>query len=111
MIRSKTLASEEFSGTLYYQSNKSKNETYAIYIIGVLFFIFGFVTWLNGTLIPFLKLSCELTDAQALLVTFAFYMAYFVLALPSSFILQRTGFKNGMSLGLAIMAVGALLFV
>jgi len=84
----------------------------SIGIIGALFFIFGFVTWLNGTLIPFLKLACELkTDAQALLVTFAFYMAYFCLALPSSFILQRTGFKNGMSLGLAIMAVGALLFV
>ena len=84
----------------------------SISIIGALFFIFGFVTWLNGTLIPFLKLACDLqTDAQALLVTFAFYMAYFCLALPSSFILQRTGFKNGMSLGLAIMAVGALLFV
>lgn len=84
----------------------------SIGIIGALFFIFGFVTWLNGTLIPFLKLACDLqTDSQALLVTFAFYMAYFFLAIPSSFILNRTGFKNGMSLGLAIMALGALLFV
>jgi FHS family L-fucose permease-like MFS transporter len=88
------------------------NYALSIGIIGALFFIFGFVTWLNGTLIPFLKLACDLqTDAQALMVTFAFYMAYFFLALPSSFILQRTGFKNGMSLGLAIMAGGALLFV
>ncbi len=84
----------------------------SIAIIGVLFFIFGFVTWLNGTLIPFLKLACDLhSDSQALLVTFAFYMAYFCLAIPSSFILNKTGFKNGMSLGLAVMAVGALLFV
>jgi FHS family L-fucose permease-like MFS transporter len=84
----------------------------SISIIGVLFFIFGFVTWLNGTLIPFLKLACDLhSDAQALLVAFAFYMAYFVLALPSSFILRVTGFKRGMSLGLLIMAVGALLFI
>ncbi|MEN9404357.1 MAG: hypothetical protein RL091_3060, partial [Verrucomicrobiota bacterium] len=84
----------------------------SIGIIGALFFIFGFVTWLNGTLIPFLKLACDLqTDAQALLVTFAFYMAYFFLAIPSSFILKRTGLKNGMSLGLAIMAIGALVFV
>jgi MFS transporter, FHS family, L-fucose permease len=84
----------------------------SIAIIGVLFFIFGFVTWLNGTLIPFLKLACDLqTDAQALLVTFAFYMSYFCLALPSSMILRRTGFKRGMSLGLFIMAAGALLFV
>jgi FHS family L-fucose permease-like MFS transporter len=83
----------------------------SIAIIGGLFFIFGFITWLNGTLIPFLKLACELTDAQALLVTFAFYMAYFFLALPSSLILKVTGFKKGMSLGLLIMAGGALVFI
>lgn len=84
----------------------------SIVIIGILFFIFGFVTWLNGTLIPFLKLACDLhSDAQALLVTFAFYMAYFFLAIPSSMILEKTGFKNGMSLGLAIMAAGALVFI
>jgi glucose/galactose transporter len=90
----------------------NKNYVLSISIIGVLFFIFGFVTWLNGTLIPFLKLACDLkTDAEALLVTFAFYMAYFFLAIPSSFILTKTGFKKGMSLGLAVMAVGALLFL
>jgi len=83
----------------------------SIAIIGVLFFIFGFITWLNGTLIPFLKLACELSDSEALLVTFAFYMAYFFLALPSSRILKLTGFKKGMSLGLLIMAVGALTFI
>ena len=80
-------------------------------IIGALFFIFGFITWLNGTLIPFLKIACELTYAQALLVTFAFYIAYVFLALPSSLILQKTGFKNGMALGLMVMAGGALVFV
>lgn len=80
-------------------------------IIGALFFIFGFVTWLNGTLIPFLKLACELRYSQALLVTFAFYIAYVFLALPSSLILQKTGFKNGMALGLVVMAGGALVFV
>lgn len=86
--------------------------TMSIVIIGALFFIFGFVTWLNGTLIPFLKLACDLqTDAQALLVTFAFYMAYFFLAIPSSIILGKTGFKNGMSVGLAVMAAGALVFI
>lgn len=84
----------------------------AIVIIGVLFFVFGFVTWLNGTLIPFLKLACNLqTDAQAFLVTFAFYMAYFFLAVPSSYILKQTGYKNGMALGLGVMAVGSLVFV
>lgn len=93
-------------------TNRPANYTTSIVIIGALFFIFGFVTWLNGTLIPFLKLACDLhSDAQALLVTFAFYMAYFFLAIPSSMILEKTGFKNGMSLGLAVMAVGALLFI
>jgi len=83
-----------------------------IVIIGVLFFIFGFVTWMNGTLIPFLKLACNLkTDAEAFFVTFAFYMAYFFFAIPSSSILKMTGMKNGMSWGLAVMAVGAFIFI
>lgn len=85
---------------------------YQLTIIGILFFIFGFVTWLNGTLIPFLKLACGLQyDWQALLVTFAFYISYFFLAIPSSQILKRTGFKDGMALGLLVMAVGCLVFI
>ncbi len=87
------------------------NTTVAILILGALFFIFGFVTWLNGTLIPYLKLACELDTAQALWVTFAFYISYFFMALPSSWILQRTGLKNGMMLGLFVMAAGALIFI
>ena len=90
----------------------TKNNNNAIVIIGILFFVFGFVTWLNGTLIPFLKLACQLeNDIQAFFVTFAFYMAYFFLAIPSSMVLKKTGFKNGMALGLLIMAVGSILFV
>ena len=91
---------------------RSPSQTLPITIIGILFFIFGFVTWLNGTLIQFLKLACGLhSDAQALLVTFAFYMAYFFLALPSSLILGATGYKRGMALGLLVMAAGAVLFI
>jgi len=82
-----------------------------ILIIGVLFFIFGFVTWLNATLIPFLKTACELTSFESYLVTFAFYISYFVMALPSSMVLKKTGFKNGMALGLFVMAIGALIFI
>ncbi len=90
---------------------KAAGYAQSITIIGVLFFVFGFVTWLNGTLIPFLKIACELTIAEALLVTFAFYLAYFFLGWPSSFILKKTGFKNGMALGLLVMAAGSLIFV
>lgn len=80
-------------------------------IIGVLFFIFGFVTWLNGSLIPFLKLICDLNDFQALFVTFAFYIAYTTMAYPMSFILSKSGYKKGMAIGLGIMTIGALLFI
>jgi FHS family L-fucose permease-like MFS transporter len=91
--------------------NANKNQN-AIYIIGGLFFVYGFVTWLNSTLIPYLKLACQLkTDVQAFFVTSAFYMSYFLLALPASFILKITGFKKGMAWGLAVLGAGALLFI
>jgi MFS transporter, FHS family, L-fucose permease len=89
-----------------------KSFLHPVAIIGALFFIFGFITWMNGTLIPFLRLACNLkTDAEAFFVTFAFYMAYFFLAIPSSAFLKITGMKNGMSWGLLVMAIGALVFV
>ena len=80
-------------------------------VIGILFFIFGFVTWLNGSLIPFLKVICDLNEFQALFVTFAFYIAYTVMALPMASMLEKTGYKNGMAIGLGVMIVGSLLFI
>jgi glucose/galactose transporter len=88
-----------------------KNYVFSISVIGLFFFIFGFVTWLNGILIPFLRTACELNDLEAYFVTFAFYASYFIMALPSSAVLKKTGFKHGMSMGLWIMAAGALIFV
>lgn len=79
-------------------------------MIGVLFFIFGFVTWLNGPLISFVKLAFQVPDALAFLVPFAFYISYLVFSLPASMILRRSGMKNGMALGLFVMAIGAVLF-
>lgn len=84
---------------------------FSIFIIGLFFFIFGFVTWLNGILIPFLRTACELTDFEAYFVTFAFYISYFVMALPSSAVLKITGFRNGMMVGLLVMSAGALIFI
>ena len=81
-------------------------------IIGALFFIFGFITWLNGTLIPYLKIACQLeTNVQAYLVATSFFIAYTVMAIPSSYVLQKSGYKRGMAIGLVIMAVGALVFI
>lgn len=87
------------------------NNRSAIIIIGILFFVFGFVTWLNGPLITYVKLAFGLdTDSKAFFVTTAFYMAYFFLALPSSWILEKTGMKKGMALGLFVMAIGTFAF-
>ena len=88
-----------------------KNNLVPLIIIGILFFVFGFVTWINGALIPILKTTCQLSDFVSYFVTFAFYISYFVMALPSSWILKRTGFKNGMTIGLLVMMVGALIFI
>jgi len=82
-----------------------------IIIIGALFFIFGFVTWLNSVLIPYLKIACQLNNIESFLVASAFYIAYLLMAKPSAWLLKLFGFKNGMAVGLIIMAVGALIFI
>ena len=92
-------------------STHQKSYVVPMIIIAALFFIFGFVTWLNSVLIPFLRQACELTDFQAYLVTFAFYISYFVMAVPSSVILKKTGYAKGMSIGLGVMALGSLIFI
>jgi MFS transporter, FHS family, L-fucose permease len=90
---------------------KPSNYMMSVTIIGILFFIFGFVTWLNGPLITFAKYAFDLkTDAEAFWITFSFYISYFALALPSSWILEKTGMKKGMALGLLTMALGTFLF-
>lgn len=91
---------------------QNKTALLPMVICCALFFIFGFVTWANGTLIPFLKLALNLeTDLQAFFVTFASYIAYFFLALPSSWILRKVGFKNGLIIGMVILGLGSLIFI
>lgn len=82
-----------------------------IIIIGVLFFMFGFITWLNGALIPFLQLVCQLSEVEALLIAFSFYIAYVVMALPMARVLAWSGYKNAMSIGLGLIAAGCALFM
>ncbi|WP_420151180.1 sugar MFS transporter [Spirosoma sp.] len=90
---------------------KTQNYTGPLLIIGALFFIFGFVTWVNSVLIAFFKQAFNLSTVGSNLVAFAFFISYTLMAIPSSAVLKRTGFKNGMSLGLLVMAVGTLIFV
>lgn len=92
-------------------STPRENTSRSIIIIGGLFFIFGFVTWLNSVLIPYLKIACELNNLESFLVAFSFYISYLIMAIPSAGILKLVGFKRGMSLGLIVMAIGALIFI
>src|SRR5215510_5299495 len=91
--------------------DQRRNFVLPLVIIGSLFFIFGFTTWANSQLISYFKIACELTTTQSFLVATAFFAAYFVMALPSSFILNKIGYKKGMVLGLLVMAAGALIFI
>ena len=91
-------------------THKAKNNR-SILIIGLLFFVFGFVTWLGSVLIPYLRIACELTTFQSYFVAFSFYISYTVMAIPSAWVLKKTGFKKGMSAGLLMMAAGALFFI
>jgi len=93
------------------QDSGNRRNLTGVLLIGGLFFVFGFVTWINGALIPFLAIACELSHLQAYFVTLAFYIAYTVMALPMSLVLRRTGYKNGLALGLLMMAGGALIFI
>lgn len=85
--------------------------TISMAIIGVLFFLFGFVTWINSILIPYFKIACELSNFQSYLVAFAFYISYLIMSVPASYLLKTAGFKKGMMIGLWIMSAGALLFI
>lgn len=90
---------------------KIKEASSPIVIIGTLFFVFGFITWLSAVLVPYLKIACELNNFQSYLVAFSFYIAYFFMSVPAGWFLEYTGYKKGMAAGLVIMAVGSLIFV
>ncbi len=92
-------------------SLSKKDTLISISLIGLLFFIFGFVTWINAILIPFFKIACELNHFESYLVAFAFYIAYLVMSLPAGYLLKKVGFKRGMMIGFWAMCIGALLFV
>ncbi len=98
--------------TLVTPGSLSKRDSFiSILVIGVLFFIFGFVTWINAILIPYFKIACELNNFESYLVAFAFYISYLLMSVPASYLLKCIGFKKGMMIGFWIMAVGAFIFV
>ena len=92
-------------------NNSKKTNLSAMIILAAMFFIFGFVSWVNSILIPYFRISCELTHFESYFVTFAFYIAYFIMAIPSSILLKKVGFKSGIMIGFMIMAAGMFVFV
>ena len=79
-------------------------------ILTSLFFIWGFITCLNDILIPHLKSVFELTYTQAMLIQFCFFAAYFVVSVPSGYLVEKIDYKAGIIAGLSIAGIGCLLF-
>lgn len=88
-----------------------RSSRYPMVIVGILFFILGFITWLNSVLIPYLRIACELTNFQSYFVAFAFYIACFLMAIPSGWIVRRLGYKRAMSTAILVIAAGASIFI
>ncbi|MFN3387075.1 MAG: sugar MFS transporter, partial [Candidatus Thermochlorobacter sp.] len=86
------------------------NYTPAFAVVTMLFFMWGFLTCLNDILIPHLKAIFELSYAQAALIQFTFFSAYFIMSLPSGKVIAKVGYKRGIVIGLSTAGIGALLF-
>lgn len=93
--------------------NKSGTENRKIGLILIisLFFLWALTSNLLPTLIPHLKKACRLTNFQSSFLDTAYWLAYFVMAIPAAVIMNRTNYKTGIITGLLIAATGALLFV
>ena len=92
-------------------TEKAKSNLGPLAIIGALFFIFGFVTWQNGALVPYLQMVLQLTETEALLIAVTFYFAFTLMALPSASLLEKIGYKNGIVIGLLVLVVGFLIYI
>ena len=93
------------------QTLSKKQMIVGIAIIGLVFFVIGFVSWVNSILIPYFKIACELTHFQSYFVAFAFYIAYLVMSIPVAYLLKRLGYKKGMMYGFILLAIGAAVFI
>lgn len=86
------------------------NNSRAFITLTSLFFMWGLITVLVDSLIPRIKEIFEIGQGMATLVQLAFFLAYGLLSIPSSFLLKKVGYKNGIMLGLGVMGIGCLLF-
>lgn len=92
------------------ENNSSQNYMPALISLGVLYFMNGFITCMNDTLVPFFKEGFTLSYADSSLVQFYFFLTYGLMSFPAGIVVEKIGYKNGMVLGFAIASIGALLF-
>ena len=90
--------------------NAARHYRMPLSVLTSLFFIWGFITCLNDILIPHLKAVFTLNYTQAMLIQFCFFAAYFVVSVPSGYLVEKIGYKNGIVIGLAVVGCGCLLF-
>lgn len=90
---------------------KRQNSIMPMAIVAMLFFVLGFATWLNGSLMPYLQQMLQLSPLQASFIVFSFYIAVTFTALPSAWVIRKVGYKNGMALGMATMMLAGLLYI
>src|SRR6202158_3908859 len=83
----------------------------ALSVVTTLFFMWGFVTVLNDVVVPHLKAIFNLNYTRASLIQFAFFTAYFIFSIPAAKLIDWTGYKKTMVVGVVIMGLGALLFI
>lgn len=89
---------------------KQKKYIVPLILIISLFFLWGFAHSLNPILIPHLKKACQLNDTESALIDSSFFIAYFVMALPAAYFMNKFGYKGGIITGLILFASGAFLF-
>lgn len=90
----------------------NKNHILSMFMLGALFFVMGLVSWVNSILVPYFKVACSLqSELQGYLANFAFYIAYLVMTIPASVLLDKVGFKRGTEIGVWLLGLGALAFV
>ncbi len=90
---------------------RKKRSNTAMFLLGIMFFIFGFNSWINSILVPYFKTGFELNHFQSYLIVFAMYLSYLIMSLPASHLLKKTGYKRGIMYGFFTVSLGALLFL
>ena len=80
----------------------------ALALLASLFFMWGFITVINNTLLPHLRSVFELNYTQTTLIESVWFIAYAVASMPAAFLIERVGYKKAIVIGLLIMAAGAL---